>query len=279
MAGSVSNVSYGSASSPIGNIFYGQTPSVNVLSGYSKLSDSQLALLDSLSGYLSGAMTKDQSYGGKLTAGVNSVQTQSIADLMNYKSPTADLNSGVNSTLSGLLTTGGREELTKNYLENVEKPLINTYENVTMPHISTAFASKGLSYGTDKQTAINSASRTLMDALAKGRSQLESDILGKKLEAVTKTNETNAQSLSEVLGLTSPKTSAGKTMQDTEQLDLTNTYNQWLRNQVGSNPVLSMIMQLLGVDTMYDAKVVGSEDSKNASSTGGVLSSIIEAVL
>jgi hypothetical protein len=245
-----------------------------VIAGSPKLSDVQMGTMDSLLKYLTSESNKNQAYGGKLTAGVNPVQLSSMADLLNYKSPTSGLTSDITKSLSDMINSGGRDALENQYQETLAKPLTSTFQNITMPQLMSAFASKGLSYGTERQTATNSASATLMDALARGRTDLEAKVIENKMAGIGKANEVQAQSLAEILGLNTAKTAAGKTIQETEQLGLTNQYNQWLRNQPGSNPAIESIIKLLGIDTMYDQQNLSSSTNSNTGGVVGLISSL-----
>ena len=241
--------------------------------GSSKLSKEQQNMLSKMAGYLDTEAGKDQSYGGQLTAGINDIQMSSIGDLMKYQSPTASIDTSTIDALSKIINSGNREALEAQYRESLEKPLTSVYQNVTMPNLMSAFASKGLSFGTDKQTATNSAAATLMDALARGRTDLEANVASNQLAGIGRANEYRAGSLAEILGLTSAKGEAGKTVQDTQQAGLTAQYQNWLRNQPGSNPVMQEIMKLLGIETVYDQQVV-VPGQEGGGGIGGLIGSI-----
>lgn len=257
-------------------IFNKQPTEYLQFAGSSKLSGDQNALLTNLAGYLNNQAGQDQSYQGQLTAGLNPIQMSSIADLLNYKSPTAGLQGAQQQTLMDLISgkSGTREAMTNQYMTNIENPLMSRFQNVAMPALNASFASRGLSFGTDKQTATQASVATLMDSLAKGRADLESNITRSTMEGqiagLGRANETQAQSLSEILGLNTARSDAGRTVQDTEQAGLSAAYNNWLRNQPGSNPAMQEIMKLLGIDTQYDQQVV----VPNQEGGGGIMGMI-----
>jgi len=261
------------------NIWHKEAIPYTVIGGSSKLSSSQNMLLDTMAQYLYDQSGQNQAYGGQLTAGINPVQFSSIADIMNYQSPTAGLKDTQNQTLMDLISgkTGMRDVMENQYMTNIENPLVAKFQNVALPALNSTFASKGLSFGTDKQTATQASTGILMDALSKGRADLESNITKSTLDAqiagLGKANETSAQSLAEILGITGAKATAGKTIQDTEQSGLTAIYNQWLRNQPGTNPAMQEIMKLLGIDTVYDQQTI-TQGGKDGGGIMGLVSSI-----
>ena len=279
----ISNYSYGSASSPIGNIFYGQTPSINTVSSskYTKeQSDLLKKLIAQMGGYASGE--KLPTYTGELTAPMTSTQNASIASLLNLTNPNSGLNPTISASLQDIISgkTGLPAAMTENYKKNIEEPMIKNYKETIIPELAGTMASKGLSYGSTKYNAVNDASTTLADALAKGRAQLSSDITKTTLDSqISGINAENAQSqttLAEILGLGS----LGKTEQETKQAEDTALYEQWLRNQPGSNPAMQMIMQILGLYPEYQTQIAGGMGTGGDSGAGGsVLGGLIEAIL
>ena len=204
-------------------------------------------MIASLGGYAGDK--KLPAYSGELTAPLTDTQSLSTEKLLSLLNPNSSLTQTRNASLQDIISgkTALPATLTENYIKNVEDPTIKNYKETVIPEIAGTFASKGLSYGSSKYNATKDASETLTDALAKGRAQLNSDItkttLDNQIAGMNTLNSANQTTLQEILGLAT----FGKTEQDTQQAKLNALYQQWLRDQPGTNPAQNMLMQLLGL--------------------------------
>lgn len=171
--------------------------------------------LQQYQGQMTGA-TPVPTYTGQMTAGLTPLQTQSISNIGGLQdligqtgalSPAitdiisklqsfgeGDILSKTMSTISGLQNLGqGNDVLSQimkmisgegfdpsymraAYQTGIEDPLRRTFTETTMPAIESAYAKSGLFYGSDKQRQVQDTSATLMNALAQGRTGLESNI-------------------------------------------------------------------------------------------------------
>jgi hypothetical protein len=221
----------------------------------SKQTSGQQNLMGMLTNYLGQYANGQQlpSYGGQLTAPINSTQQKSLSDILGYKSPTSELTGVTADSLQKIISgnTGLPEVMRANYEQNIEKPLLKTYKDVAMPELQGTYASKGLSYGSSKKEAVDTATNNLMDSLSKGRASLEStitqDTIQNEMTGMNTANSVSANALQQILGISGAESSAGATEQQTQQASDTAKYQQWLRNQPGTNPAMQQIMQLLNI--------------------------------
>ncbi len=216
--------------------------------GSSKYTEAQQRLLQSIVDRYSGLATgeeKVQTYPNKLVADFNAGAE------------------GINQTLQNIISgkSASPDAMRELFSETIEKPMIKSYKENVVPTLQGAFAKKGLSYGTNKQEALETEASTLMDALSKGRATLESNIL----QNLTQNQLSGVSSAGEF----------GKRQQETEQQKLTSEYEQWLRNQPGTSPAESMIMRILGLSPVYDQQIMNLAGSGTGGEGGGGIMGMI----
>jgi hypothetical protein len=246
-----------------------------------KYTPQQSALLQSLiskyAGYGSGQSVA--TYGGQLTAPMSTGQNQSLQGLMTLNQP-SQLGSTTTDALQGIISgsteAASADAQRKLFDTNVEAPLLKTYKENFQPNLDSYFAAKGLAYGSDKQNAQETEANNLMGTLTQGRSTMEANILqnlvSNQVAGIGASNQTQNQSLQNLLGLGS----AGAQEQQTQQASDTAQYNQWLRNQPGTNPAEQQIMQLLGLNPVTTQQTSGSQT--NAPSDYSNFSSVLGTV-
>jgi hypothetical protein len=261
--------------SDIGTALFGGSESgSSSSSGGSKYTAEQQELLKKMISQYSGYIgTATPTYSGELVAPTTQTQKDILQNLLNYESPTSSLSGVTNQSLSDIISGNSAlpSVLTKQYEEGIEKPLLKSYTETIVPELQGSFASKGLSYGSSKQDALNTASSNLEDALAKGRADLNASITEKtianQLAGITASNETSATSLAQILGLSSAENTLATQEQTTSQAQDTAAYEQWLRNQPGTNPAENMIMQILGLYPEYAESTSTSESTSVGANT------------
>lgn len=235
------------------------TPQIN----YTDQSQSQKMIQDLLSKYLASygrqmtGQTPVPQYTGQLTAGLNPTQTQSISNIGGLQNlgESGDVLSQIMKMVSG--QNFNPSYMRAAYKTGIEDPLKRTFTETTMPALESSYAKSGLFYGSDRATATGNEVDTLMNALAVGRTGLESNIYTAGLANQQQGISDFSQWLADQGGLTTQGLAAGQVQQNTEQAGLTNQYNQWLRGQAGTMPTDTLLQSILNMykDTSQEAVV------------------------
>lgn len=228
---------------------FGEAPSVSTMPLSSAQSSIQKLLEQYLAKYgsqMTGA-TPVPTYTGQITAGLTPLQTESISKVAGLQNlgESSDVLSQIMKMVSG--ENFSPEYMRAAYQTGIENPLRKTFTETTMPALNSAYSKSGLFYGSDRATATQNEADTLMNALAMGRSGLESSIYTAGLENQQQGISDFANYLSTQGGLSELGMNIGKTEQETEQLDLLNKYNQWLRTQAGTMPTDTLLQAILNM--------------------------------
>ena len=250
----------------ITDTLFGSKPSV----GYAPQSAAQTDITKLLQQYLaqySGQMTGATpvpTYTGQMTAGLTPLQTGSIANISGLQNlpESSNVLSQIMKMVSG--ENFNPEYMRAAYKTGIEQPLVSTFKEDTMPAISSAYAKSGLFYGSDKQKQTQDTASTLMDALAQGRTSLESNIYTAGLANQQQGISDFAQYLSSQGGLETLGMQAGGVEQATKQSELTNQYNQWLRTQAGTMPTDDLLKAILSMYSGYGDQAVVTPGSSGA---------------
>jgi hypothetical protein len=266
------------------NLFKSPSAQYLNLPGASKYTAEQQLVLQQLLGYLSPFISNPSSipnYMGELTAQINPTQTsaiQNIAKLMD--SGGGSSNSQVLSQIMKMVSgeNFNPEYMRKDFAENVEKPLVKTFKENTVPELSSAYAKSGNFYGSGREKAVKDEAQTLMDSLSKGRSSLESSIYSAGLANQQQGVSDFSNFLQTQGGLSNLLMSMGTTEQATRQATDTANYNQWAqRNVPGAQPYDALLQAILGLYPNYDqTTLTQGADTKSGQAAGiaGIISSI-----
>lgn len=242
-------------SKPIPYVDLGQT---------SKYDPTQQAVLQQLMNYISPfitGQTQIPSYTGQFTAPMTPLQNQTISNLGQLTNVNSPLNSDLLTEIKKFATGSNFDPsyMRTAYTEGIEKPLIKNFKENIIPTIDSATSKSGNFYGTGRAKAIDDEATTLMDALAQGRSSLESSIYSTGQQNQLAGIQNFSNFIQQMGGLNTIAMAAGAKDQSTQQDLLNKLFAQWqTQNVPGAQPYDTLLQSILNLYPMYQDQVITS---------------------
>jgi hypothetical protein len=228
--------------------------------GTSKYQPSQQALLDQMVTYYGSTIGKAlPSYEGTQVANLSEGE-QKAGNI--YGNLTPNDYSSLIQSLSGL-AMGTPQYYEEAYRTNVEEPTIENWLTKLMPELKAQYSKKGLLYGSGREVAERESLSDLTSNLVKGRTQLASDLEQMKTTAVPLLASILGLSNTEAMKIAEGLATTGATERGVEQNKLDKEYQAWLRNQPGTRPVDTLLVQLLGLEPINEDQIIASPPGKS----------------